>query len=76
MQYAMIVNRKTGKPVSGTDFRYTPAHQIYADEWHPPMLVPLDSAHINYVMRHRDMSTKSFSIVPVELRRAETSDDS
>ena len=33
-----IRNIKTGKYVSGTNYRYRPPHQISANEWRPPLL--------------------------------------
>ena len=39
ISYYAFRNKRTGKLISGTDYRYDPPHQISSNEWRPPLLI-------------------------------------
>lgn len=61
--YYAIRNKKTGKYVSGTDFRYSPPHQISASEYRPPLLFAPKEVLIQ--IRHRSINTKRYELVTI-----------
>ncbi len=50
--YCAIRRKKDNRFVSGTDYRYHPPHQIFADETRPPLLIPQNSLETEIAVRH------------------------
>lgn len=64
--YYAFRNKRTGRLVSDTDRRYHPYHQIYVDEWNPPLLVADDYILAKTVYKVRRMC-KDIEIIKVDL---------
>ena len=67
MKYYIIKNKRTGKVVSGTDYRYYPHHQRYADEYHPPLLLPMDPLVCETTMTGRGIRSDRFKLEVIEI---------
>lgn len=61
MIYCVFRRKKDGRLVSGTDFRYHPYHQIYADENRPPLL--LSQIMLDSEIAKRRINLKTHDIV-------------
>lgn len=68
MTYLVIQNRRTKRLVSGTDFRYWPRHQIYADEYRPPLLLPVDPKIHSSELQRRGINLERFRLVEIEVK--------
>lgn len=62
----LVMNRRTGKVVSGTDKRYSPPHQIYASEFRPPKLFAADE-FLETELNSRGISFDKFDLVVIDL---------
>jgi len=66
MKYYAIKRKKDGKFVSGTDFRYSPPHCRFANEYMPPLL--LAAYNLDLEIRRRGINLKNYKIVVVEVK--------
>lgn len=76
MKYYIIRNKRTGKIVSGTDYRYFPRHQIYADEFRPPLLLPFDLFAAETIMTGRGIHNDKFKLEMIEIEIGGIADES
>lgn len=59
--YFAIRHKVSKKFISGSDFRYTPPHSIFADELRPPML--FNSVRIKPEIQRRGINMKNYEVV-------------
>lgn len=65
--YYVVQNKVTGRLVAGTDSRYHPPHQRYADALHPPKLWPADLTVTDLELRVRGIEPERFRLRAVEI---------
>lgn len=68
MDYFMVRDRKTGRLLSGTDFRYNPPHHIFASEYRPPLLLSVNPKINSSELRRRNIRLNRFELVRISLR--------
>lgn len=71
MDYFMVRDRKTGRLLSGTDFRYNPPHHIFASEYRPPLLLSINPKINSSELRRRNIRLNRFELVRISLRIGE-----
>ena len=69
MEYYVVQNKKNGKLVSGTDRRYNPQRQIYADEFRPPMLFSQDKRIYEIELKIRGINMKNFRLLEIKIEQ-------
>ena len=67
MKYYAIQNKQTGRFVAGTDYRYSPRRQVYADEDRAPLLLPTDPRIYRADLEVRNISLNRFNLVEIEI---------
>lgn len=66
MKYYVFRNRRNGKLIEGTDFKYCQPRQFLCDnEFSTPLLV--SEAALKHEMKIRHISTKTYNVVEVML---------
>lgn len=66
MIYYIIKNKRNGRYISGTDFRYSPPCQIFADAWSAPRL--FCGYELEREISHRKINLKRYEIVAAEIQ--------
>ena len=61
--YYAIRNKRTGKYISGTDFRYHPPHQILESAYRPPKL--FTGHELLGEIEHRKINLNCYEVVAV-----------
>lgn len=69
MKYYAIQDRKTGRYISGTNFRGVKPRQMLSTAYRPPRL--FHGEELASEIRRRHINTKHYKVVVVEVRRAE-----
>ena len=67
VMYYVAQNKATGRLVAGTDWRYHPPHQIYADALHPPVLWSANLMVTDPELRARGIKPERFRLRAVEI---------
>ena len=69
----VIRRKKDGALVTGTDYRYSPRHQILQYPTKPPLIISDYDGdlpeNVECEIKHRGINLKYYEIVPVEIKQ-------